>query len=105
MAHEQMIDEIDLEEMYVNIATSCEPARAQLPFIVADDIPALRLACSTTGISTPGDLRAARIRSTLDPDTLVVSEPVARDLEDMDAVTIGAPEALKFENGDFPDSM
>lgn len=100
-AHTELIEEIDLEEMYINIATSGEPARAQLPFIVPDDLTALRLACSTTGVHEPGALRVARIPSTLDPDTLLVSKPVAEELRPQPNITVNESQPLEFSNGDL----
>ncbi|XVH31733.1 DUF362 domain-containing protein [Haloferacaceae archaeon DSL9] len=95
------VADIDFADTYVNIVTSGEPRRAKLPFVVPDDATALLLACSTTGVADPSELRVARIPSTMDPDRLVVSEPVVEQLRDREDVTIGPLERLPFENGDF----
>ncbi|MCU4973042.1 DUF362 domain-containing protein [Halobacteria archaeon AArc-m2/3/4] len=97
--HRDVLEELALEDMYVNIVTSGEPNRAKLPFVVPDDETALLLSCSTTGVDDPGDLRFARIQNTMHPDELVVSEPVARDLRDRPDVTVGELRPLAVIDG------
>ncbi|PSP86180.1 DUF362 domain-containing protein [Halobacteriales archaeon QS_1_68_17] len=100
--HQRVVRAVDLADTYVNVATSGEPGRAKLPFVVPTDEAALLMAASTTGRQHPGDLRIARIRNTLDPDELLVSEPVAEDLRDDPTVTVGDPEPLAFDaDGEF----
>lgn len=101
--HREAVADLDLADMYVNIATSGEPSRARLPFVVPDDLTALILACSTTGVADPADLRVARIENTMEPDDLLVSEPVARELADREDVSVGSPEPLAFDTGELPD--
>lgn len=100
--HRDFVADIAFEDTYVNIITSGEPNRAKLPFVVPDDATALLLACSTTGVENPADLRVARIPSTMDPDSLVVSESVAAELEDREDVTVGPLNPLSFEDGTLP---
>ncbi|WP_459891465.1 nickel pincer cofactor-dependent isomerase, group 22 [Halostagnicola bangensis] len=103
--HRDFVSDIDFEDTYVNIATSGETNRAKLPFVVPDDLTALLLTCSTTGISSAENLRVARIPSTMEPDTLVVSEPVADELSSRDELTVGPLESLSLEGGQLsPDS-
>ncbi|WP_436925389.1 DUF362 domain-containing protein [Halosimplex amylolyticum] len=97
--HRDLVADVDFQDTYVNIVTSGEPRRAKLPFVVPDDATALVLACSTTGVADPADLRVARIPSTMDPDTLVVSEPVATELRERDDVTVGASAPLELDGG------
>jgi hypothetical protein len=97
--HRDLVADIDFEDTYVNIATSGEPRRAKLPFVVPDDATALLLALSTTGVADPADLRVARIPSTMDPDSLVVSEPVAAELHERPDVTVGPLAPLELSNG------
>ncbi len=99
--HRGVIEEIDFEDMYINIITSGEPRRANVPFVVPDDATALILSCSMTGVASPGELRVARIASTMEPDTLLVSEPVASELRGRDDVTVGPLEPLAFSDGTF----
>ena len=100
-AHRDAVAALDLDDLYTNIATSGEPSRARLPFVVPDDLTALTLACSTTGVADPTDLRVARIENTMEPDTLVVSEPLANELAERERLSVGPLEALTFEAGTF----
>ncbi|MFC6903822.1 lactate racemase domain-containing protein [Halalkalicoccus tibetensis] len=99
--HRDVVEELALDDMYVNIATSGETSRARIPFTVPDDLTALILACSTTGVADPADLRVARIENTMEPDELLVSEPVARELEGREDVSVGPLEPIAFEDGEF----
>jgi hypothetical protein len=99
--HRGVVSDLELPDMYVNIATSGEPTRARIPFVVPDDFTALVLACSTTGVADPDELRVARIENTMEPGDLLVSEPVARELEAREDVEVGPLEPLGFEDGAF----
>jgi len=100
--HRDLATEVDFGDTYVNVVTSGEPRRAKLPVVVPDDATALVLACATTGVADAGELRVARIPSTMDPDALVVSEPVAAELRERDDTTVGPLEPLEFEDGQVP---
>ncbi|WP_436908425.1 DUF362 domain-containing protein [Halosimplex marinum] len=97
--HRDLVADIDFEDTYVNIATSGEPRRAKLPFVVPDDATALLLAASTTGVADPAELRVARVPSTMDPDSLVVSGPVAAELRERPDVAVGPLAPLELSNG------
>lgn len=97
--HRDVVEDLELSDMYVNIATSGEPSRARIPFTVPDDLTALILACSTTGVADPSELRVARIENTMEPDELLVSEPVVRELEGREDVSVGEPRPLALEDG------
>jgi hypothetical protein len=99
--HRDVVEELALDDMYVNIVTSGEPTRARVPFTVPDDLTALMLACSTTGVADPAELRVARIENTMEPDELLVSEPIVRELDGREDVSVGNLEALDFEDGEF----
>ena len=101
--HRDVLSDLDLADTYVNVVTSGEPNRTRIPFVVPDDELALLLAPSMTG-ADPTDLRFARIRSTSEPDELIVSEPVARELRDREDVTVGPIVSIQIEeNGMFED--
>ncbi len=102
MVHRDLAADADLADTYLNIATSGELRRAKLPLIAPDDETAVLLAPSTTGTPDPGELRIARIPNTMEPGELVVSEPVARELEDRGDVTVGELRPLSFEDGELP---
>jgi len=100
--HRDLVADVDFGDTYVNIATSGETRRGKLPLVVPDDETALVLACGTTGVADPSELRVARIPSTMDPDSLVVSEPVAEEVRERDDVTDGPLEPLTFIDGQLP---
>ena len=100
--HEAFVADIDFDDTYVNIITSGETRRAQIPFVVPDDETALLLACSTTGVAGPEELRVARIPSTMEPNHLVVSEPVAAELRERNDVEVGPLQPLSFDDGRLP---
>lgn len=102
LVHRSVVEELALDDMYVNVVTSGETSRARIPFVVPDDLTALVLACSTTGIADPSELRVARIENTMEPDELLVSEPVARDLEGREDVSVGELRPLVLEDGGLP---
>lgn len=95
--HRKVVEAIDFGDTYVNIATSGEPRRAKLPFVVPADETVFKLAPSTTGVADPADLRVAIVANTLEPDDLLVSEPVAAELRDRPDVTVGDAERLRFD--------
>ncbi|WP_459193540.1 nickel pincer cofactor-dependent isomerase, group 22 [Halosimplex sp. J119] len=97
--HRDLVADVDFTDTYVNVVTSGEPRRAKLPVVVPDDATALVLACSTTGVADPADLRVARIPSTMNPDSLVVSAPVAAELRERPDVTVGPLAPLEFDDG------
>jgi hypothetical protein len=101
-AHRRVVEALDLGDTYVNVATSGEPRRASLPFVVPADATAFVLATSMTGVTDPAELRVALIRNTLEPERLLVSDPVRRELEPRDDVRLGDPRPLSFdEAGDL----
>ncbi|QLC34745.1 DUF362 domain-containing protein (plasmid) [Halarchaeum sp. CBA1220] len=98
-AHADVEAGIDRTSTYVNSLTGGQPERGRLPVILPSDEHAFRAAFSTVGVRDPADLRIARIRNTLEPDSLVVSEPVARELEGREGVSVGDLRPLAFEDG------
>ncbi|WP_458187029.1 nickel pincer cofactor-dependent isomerase, group 22 [Haladaptatus sp. NG-WS-4] len=100
--HEDLVADLNLEDVYMNIVTSGEPARARIPIVAPCDRTLLVLAASMTGVRDPTDLRVGYIANTLEPDNLYVSDPVADELESREDVTVGERERLSFdEAGDF----
>ncbi|WP_228546362.1 DUF362 domain-containing protein [Halegenticoccus tardaugens] len=103
LVHRDLIADVDLGDTYVNIATSGETRRAKIPLIVPDDVSALLLAPSITGTPNPEELRIARIPNTMEPGTLLVSEPIIPELRARENVTVGEPRRLNFQDGDLSD--
>jgi hypothetical protein len=100
--HRDLVADVDFGDTYVNIVTSGETRRGKLPPVVPDDETALVLACAMTGVADPSELRVARIPSTMDPDSLVVSAPVAAELREREDVTVGPLAPLEFTDGELP---
>ncbi|MFC4360408.1 DUF362 domain-containing protein [Halobium salinum] len=100
--HEDLVAQLNLSDTYVNAVTSGEPSRAFVPIVSPSDRTALLLAYSITGVRDPEDLRIGYIRSTLHPDELYVSEPVADELAQRDDVEVGERREMAFDgDGDF----
>jgi len=100
-AHRRVAEKIDTTTTYVNSITGGQPERGRLPVIAPSDYTALLLTYSTAGVSRPEDLRIARIRNTLEPDDLLVSEPVAEELRDREGVEVGELEELALHDDEF----
>lgn len=92
-----LVEKINFEDMYINITTSGEPRRSKIPFVTPCDSTAFILAASMTGVPDLNEMRIGRIANTLEPGTMLASEPVLEDLEDRDDVKIGKRRNLKFD--------
>ncbi|KAB1185335.1 MULTISPECIES: DUF362 domain-containing protein [Haloferax] len=97
LIHRDLASEIDFGDTYVNIVTSGEPVRAKLPFVVPSDATAFVLSASMTGVASADELRIARIRNTMTPDELWVSEPVAEELADRDDIEVHEDQPWTFD--------
>ena len=101
-AHENLVEQLNLTDTYLNTVTSGEPSRAHIPIVSPSDRTTLLLAYSMTGVRDPEDLRIGYIRNTLEPDELYVSEPVADELRERNDTDVDDPSALAFDDeGDF----
>lgn len=97
LVHRDLASTVDFEDTYVNIVTSGETNRAKLPFVVPSDATAFVLSASMTGVASASDLRVARIKNTMEPGELWVSEPVATELADRDDVRVHEDEPWQFD--------
>ena len=102
-AHRRAVERLDLTDTYVNVVTSGEPGRANIPLVVPTDELALLLAVSTTGVSDPGELRVIRAPNTLDLGRMIVSEPVLAEIGHREDVTVRSEFDLTVEDGDLPE--
>lgn len=93
-----LLESVDFEDMYVNITTSGEPERSKVPFVVPCDATAFVLAASMTGVPDLSQMRIGRITNTLEPGTMLASEPVLDQLEGRDDVEIGERRRLTFDD-------
>jgi len=100
-AHRRVAEKIDTTTTYVNSITGGQPERGRLPVIAPSDYTALTLTYSTAGVTDPADLRIARIKNTLEPDDLLVSEPVAEELRGREGFEVGDPEPLALHDDEF----
>jgi hypothetical protein len=92
-----LLESVNFEDMYVNITTSGEPRRSKVPFVVPCDATAFLLAASMTGVPDLSEMRIGRITNTLEPGTMLASEPVLEDLAGRDDVEIGERRRLTFD--------
>lgn len=93
-----LLESVDFEDMYVNITTSGEPERSKVPFVVPCDATAFVLAASMTGVPDLSEMRIGRITNTLEPGTMLASEPVLDQLAGRDDVEIGERRRLTFDD-------
>lgn len=99
--HHDAVEALNLEETYINAITGSEPERARLPMTLPDDETALLAAYSTAGLQSLQSMRIARITSTMEPNKLLVSKPVADELRGRANVDVGPLEPLTFEGGEM----
>jgi hypothetical protein len=99
--HEDLVREFEPTDTYLNAITGGEPARARIPPVMPSDEVALLAAFSTVGVRDPEYMRIARIENTLDLDRFAVSEPLVEELAEVEGATVGTPEPLAFDGGDF----
>ncbi len=98
LAHSRLIGKIDFPSTYTNVLTSATPRGASVPPHLASDREALRAALQSLGTPEPGELRLARIHSTLELEELLVSEALlgqARGNPELEVA--GEAEPMRFD--------
>lgn len=94
----RVIEQLDLEAMYLNAITATYIEKARLPVILADDAQAIKASCATAWRLDPENARLCIIKSTLHLDEILVSPTLATDLDgNPKAETIGADEPIAFD--------
>lgn len=89
---------IDRQATYLNCITSTYVQRAFLPMVAPTDRDAILLALRSLGLADPARARVARIRNTLELETLWVSGPVAEELRGRPGLTVArTARALRFD--------
>lgn len=78
----EVIDELDLEQMYTNALTSNSLKRSKLPVAMPNEQLALSAAFSTVGTSDPESVRAVWLRDTGHLSSFAVSEALANESYD-----------------------
>jgi hypothetical protein len=94
-----LLAEVDLRSTYVNAMTSGTGGlrRARLPVVLPTDRDVVHAAVRMCGRRDLAGLRLVRVRSTLDLDTLLVSEPLLADAgEDASLEVVGDPAPIEF---------
>jgi hypothetical protein len=76
---QQVIEELDLDQVYTNALTSASLSKATLPVVMPDDEYALDAALSTIGSYDPETVRVAWIQHTGKLSSFRVSAALARD--------------------------
>lgn len=83
-----------------NSVTGGQPERGAMLLAVLSNRIALQFAYSAMGVASLSEMQIARILNTLEPDELLVSEPVATRLTDHPDVTVEDLRPLRFDNRD-----
>lgn len=86
---------VDRHATYLNCITSTYVLRAFLPMVAPTDHDAIAMALASLGLADPGRARVARIRNTLELETLWVSAAVAAELRGRSDLHVAA-EAVPF---------
>ena len=90
-------DSLDLYAMYMNACTATFTERVRIPAVLATDKAALQAAVGTSWHLDGADARLCLIRSTLHLETILVSPPLAAELNGAGEV-LGEAEALRFDD-------
>ena len=89
-------NELDLYAMYMNACTATFTERVRVPVVLASDKAALQAAVGTCWRLGGDEARLCLIRSTLHLERIMVSPPLAADLENAGTV-LGEAAALRFD--------
>lgn len=94
-------DAIDWDVTATNLVTAASPEGGRLPLVYPDDVSMLEATFKTTGSTPPSELRLVRIKNTLHPDRMLVSEALLPEAAAHPRCTIqGDPQPMLFdENG------
>ena len=93
----QVADQLDLYAMYMNACTATFTERVRIPAVLASDKAALQAAVGTSWRLDGADARLCLIRSTLHLETVLVSPPLAAELNGAGEV-LGRAEPLRFDD-------
>lgn len=92
---QKVIDELDLDQVYMNALTGAAPRKARIPVVLPHDELAMTAAASAVGAYEPARVRIAWMRNTLELSSFRVSEALLDELPD-DA-TVLYRERLAFD--------
>jgi hypothetical protein len=95
---QRLFDKMDREITYTNCIAGSALENAKIPVIRKTDRDALDVAFATIGPVDPPTARAIRIKSTLEIDTILVSQSLLREIEQKPHVeVVSRPEPLAFD--------
>lgn len=91
-----LMEKVDLGATYTNALTSGVFRSARLPIPMENDMEALKAAMAH--VADPAALRMARISDTLHLERFWVTQPVLKELEDQEGITVDPkPMVLRFD--------
>jgi preprotein translocase subunit SecB len=76
-----LVDKIDYNVTYTNAITSTFTERVKIPIIAKDEDEAFEMAIKACGIQEINNIRAIRIKNTLELDEIWVSPAVYREIK------------------------
>jgi hypothetical protein len=97
----RLADKIDLQATYMNSIIGGFPVQGKIPMIMRDDREMLRAAAVILGATPLADCRLIHAPSTLDMETLLVSEALLPSLKDMPGIELlRSPVPMVFDAQD-----
>lgn len=98
LTRQQLVEDLDLDQVYTNTLTSSSLQKAHLPVVLPNDDFAVREALTSVGRYDPEAIRVAWIRDTGHLESFRVSEALVGETEE--AVTVEGWDRLSFEDGE-----
>lgn len=94
----ELIENLDLDQVYTNTLTSSSLQKAHLPVVMPNDNFAVREALTAAGIYDPEEIRVVWIRDTGHLSEFRISEALVGETDE--AVTVEGWDRLSFDDGD-----
>lgn len=95
----RLVNALDRNYTYTNALTSLGLPSAKIPMYFDTDRETIAKAISSVVLTSPEDLRIARIKNTLSMDHILVSERLAVDAASMSSIEIGkSPRSFEFDD-------
>jgi hypothetical protein len=101
----RLANKINFQYTYTNALTGLSPMRSKMPIIFETDKEAIEGALKTIGLTEPPDAKVARIKNTLDLESLYVSDALLPEVRERPELEIlSGPHPLEFTaQGDLAD--
>ena len=101
----RLADKINFQYTYTNALTGLSPMRSKMPIIFETDKDAIEGALKTIGLTEPPDAKVARIKNTLDLESLYVSDALLPEVKERAELEIvSGPRPFEFTaQGDLVD--